>query len=91
MPVRDLEEALQRANSTSYGLGAGLWSRSDRTIERFIEGIESGIVWINYKPLSVPETPFGGVKDSGHGRELGAEGLAEYLETKSIRKYVGKA
>ncbi len=91
LPVRDLEEALQRANSTSYGLGAGLWSRSDRTIERFIEGIESGIVWINYKPLSVPETPFGGVKDSGHGRELGAEGLAEYLETKSIRKYVGKA
>jgi len=91
MPVRDLEEALGRANSTSYGLGAGLWSRSDSTIERFIEGIESGIVWINYKPLSVPETPFGGVKDSGHGRELGAEGLAEYLETKSIRKYVGKA
>jgi len=91
MPVRDLEEALERANSTPFGLGAGLWSSSDHTIERFIEGIESGIVWINYKPLSVPETPFGGVKDSGHGRELGAEGLAEYLETKSIRKYIGKA
>ncbi|MBI3976240.1 MAG: aldehyde dehydrogenase, partial [Armatimonadetes bacterium] len=91
MPVRDLEEALERANSTPFGLGSGLWSTSDRTIERFIEGIESGIVWINYKPLSVPETPFGGVKDSGTGRELGAEGLAEYLETKSIRKYIGKA
>ncbi len=91
MPVRDLEEGLERANSTVFGLGSGLWSSSDRTIERFIEGIESGIVWINYKPLSVPETPFGGVKDSGTGRELGAEGLAEYLETKSIRKYVGKA
>jgi acyl-CoA reductase-like NAD-dependent aldehyde dehydrogenase len=91
MPVRDLEDALLRANATPFGLGAGLWSSSDQTIERFIEGIESGIVWINYKPLSVPETPFGGVKDSGTGRELGAEGLAEYLETKSIRKYVGKA
>lgn len=91
MPVGDLEEALERANSTPFGLGSGLWSTSDRTIERFIEGIESGIVWINYKPLSVPETPFGGVKDSGTGRELGAEGLAEYLETKSIRKYIGKA
>ncbi len=90
-PVQDLEEALHRANGTPFGLGAGLWSTNDRTIERFIEGIESGIVWINYKPLSVPETPFGGVKDSGHGRELGAEGLAEYLETKSIRKYIGKA
>ncbi len=91
MPVRDLEEGLARANATPFGLGAGLWSRSDQTIERFIAGIESGIVWINYKPLSIPETPFGGVKDSGHGRELGAEGLAEYLETKSIRKYIGPA
>jgi len=91
MPVADLEEALARANATPFGLGAGLWSDSDRTIERFVEGIESGIVWVNYKPLSVPETPFGGVKDSGFGRELGAEGLAEYLETKSIRKYIGKA
>jgi len=91
MPVQNLEEALQRANETPYGLGAGLWSTSDRTIERFIEGIESGIVWINYKPLSIPETPFGGVKDSGHGRELGVEGLAEYLETKSVRKYIDKA
>ena len=91
MPVQNLEEALQRANETPYGLGAGLWSTSDRTIERFIEGIESGIVWINYKPLSIPETPLGGVKDSGHGRELGVEGLAEYLETKSVRKYIDKA
>ncbi|MDQ7829399.1 MAG: aldehyde dehydrogenase family protein [Armatimonadota bacterium] len=91
MAVRDLEEGIARANETAYGLGAGLWSESDRTIERFIAGIESGIVWVNYKPLSVPETPFGGVKDSGVGRELGAEGLAEYLETKSIRKYIGRA
>lgn len=91
MAVRDLEEGIARANETAYGLGAGLWSQSDRTIERFIAGIESGIVWVNYKPLSVPETPFGGVKDSGVGRELGAEGLAEYLETKSIRKYIGHA
>lgn len=91
MRVRDLDEAIERANSTSFGLGSGLWSTNDATIERFIEGIDSGIVWINYKPVSVPETPFGGVKDSGTGRELGAEGLAEYLETKSIRKYVGKA
>jgi len=91
MAVRDLEEGIARANETAYGLGAGLWSQSDGTIERFIAGIESGIVWVNYKPLSVPETPFGGVKDSGVGRELGAEGLAEYLETKSIRKYIGRA
>ena len=49
------------------------------------------MVWVNYKPLSLPEAPFGGVKESGIGRELGAEGLAEYLETKSVRTYVGKS
>lgn len=89
--VANLDEAIAEANSTPFGLGAGLWTESDRRIETFVAGIESGIVWVNYKPLSVPETPFGGVKDSGIGRELGAEGLAEYIETKSIRTYVGKA
>ncbi|MGH9197579.1 MAG: aldehyde dehydrogenase family protein, partial [Acidimicrobiia bacterium] len=89
--VSTLEEAIKEANSTPFGLGAGIWTESERRIESFVAGIESGIVWVNYKPLSVPETPFGGVKDSGIGRELGAEGLAEFLETKSIRTYVGKA
>ncbi|MGQ0570443.1 MAG: aldehyde dehydrogenase family protein [Armatimonadota bacterium] len=91
MKVSGLDEAIARANATPFGLGAGVWTESDRRIEAFVAGIESGIVWVNYKPLSVPETPFGGVKDSGIGRELGTEGLAEYLETKSIRTYVGPA
>jgi succinate-semialdehyde dehydrogenase/glutarate-semialdehyde dehydrogenase len=89
--VKTLDEAIAAANATPFGLGAGIWTESDQRIERFVAGIESGIVWVNYKPLSVPETPFGGVKDSGIGRELGSEGLAEYLETKSIRTYIGKA
>lgn len=91
MRVASLDEAIARANATPYGLGAGIWSESQRRIEQFVAGIASGIVWVNYKPLSVPETPFGGVKESGLGRELGAEGLAEYLETRSIRTYVGPA
>jgi len=91
MKVSGLDEAIAHANATPYGLGSGVWTESDKRIEAFVAGIESGIVWVNYKPLSVPETPFGGVKDSGIGRELGAEGLAEFLETKSIRTYVGKA
>ena len=49
------------------------------------------MIWVNYKPISLPEAPFGGVKDSGIGRELGWEGLDAYLETKSVRKYIGKA
>ncbi len=91
MKVRDLEEAIEKANATHFGLGAGIWSENDKRIERFIERIQAGIVWVNYKPLSIPEAPFGGVKDSGIGRELAAEGLGEYLETKSVRKFVGKA
>ena len=91
MKVRDLDEAIEKANDTPFGLGAAIWSESDRRIESFIERIRSGIVWVNYKPLSVPEAPFGGIKDSGVGRELATEGLAAYLETKSIRKFVGKA
>ncbi|HEY3249096.1 MAG TPA: aldehyde dehydrogenase family protein [bacterium] len=89
MNVRDLDEGIERANSSPYGLGSAIWSSDDRRIERFVDRIQSGMVWVNYKPLSVPEAPFGGVKDSGIGRELGAEGLAEYLETKSVRRYVG--
>ncbi len=90
MRVHDLDEAIEKANGTPYGLGAAIWSENDKRIERFTERIQSGIVWVNYKPLSIPEAPFGGVKDSGIGRELAAEGLAEYLDTKSVRKYVGK-
>jgi succinate-semialdehyde dehydrogenase/glutarate-semialdehyde dehydrogenase len=89
-PVRDLDDAIAKANASPYGLGAAIWSENTKTIERFVDRIQTGMVWVNYKPLSLPEAPFGGVKDSGIGRELGAEGLAEYLETKSIRTFVGK-
>ncbi|MEM3267221.1 MAG: aldehyde dehydrogenase family protein [Conexivisphaerales archaeon] len=84
-PVDNIDEAIARANNSQYGLGATLWttSESDRIkVERFIQ---SGMLWINYKPLSAPEAPFGGIKNSGIGRELGFEGLEEYLETLSIR------
>ncbi|MGH2437911.1 MAG: aldehyde dehydrogenase family protein, partial [bacterium] len=91
MKVRDLDEAIEHANSSPYGLGSAIWSENDKRIERFIDRIHAGMVWVNYKPLSLPEAPFGGVKDSGIGRELGAEGLNEYLETKAVRKYIGKA
>jgi len=89
--VRDLDGAIAKANDSPYGLGAAIWSENTKTIERFVDRIQSGMVWVNYKPLSLPEAPFGGVKESGIGRELGAEGLAEYLETKSVRTYVGKS
>jgi len=90
MRVRDLDEAIEQANTSPYGLGSAIWSTNDRYIETFIDRIQAGMVWVNYKPLSLPEAPFGGIKDSGIGRELGREGLEAYLETKAVRKYVGK-
>lgn len=89
--VGDLDDAIAKANNSPYGLGAAVWSENTKTIERFVDRIQTGMVWVNYKPVSLPEAPFGGVKDSGIGRELGAEGLAEYLETKSVRTYIGKS
>lgn len=91
MKVGDLDEAIDLANTSPYGLGSAVWTEDDKRIERFIDRIEAGMVWVNYKPLSLPEAPFGGVKDSGIGRELGEEGLDAYLETKAVRKYIGKA
>ncbi|HLA25135.1 MAG TPA: aldehyde dehydrogenase family protein [bacterium] len=91
MRVRDLDEAIEQANTSPYGLGSAIWSTNDRHIETFIDRIQAGMVWVNYKPLSLPEAPFGGIKDSGIGRELGMEGLDSYLETKAVRKYIGKA
>jgi acyl-CoA reductase-like NAD-dependent aldehyde dehydrogenase len=82
--VSGLEEAVAKANNTRFGLGASLWSESRQTIARFTQQIESGMVWINHSPIAPLDAPFGGVKDSGIGRELAAEGLGEYLETRSV-------
>lgn len=83
--VHDLEEAVDKANDTSYGLGSCIWTRNIARAYEFANKIESGIVWINAPPLSVPETSFGGVKDSGIGRELGKRAIMENMEPKSIR------
>jgi betaine-aldehyde dehydrogenase len=88
-PVTTVEEAVEKANSSNYGLGACVWTRSETQLKRFEEGINSGILWVNSAPISVPEASFGGVKDSGVGRELGLFGLLEYLEVKSIRRIIG--
>ncbi len=78
------EEALHAANSTSYGLVAYLYTRDlDRAL-RVAEGLETGMVGLNQGIVSNPAAPFGGVKQSGFGREGGFEGIEEYLETKYV-------
>lgn len=78
------EEALQIANGTEYGLGAGLWTNNLQRAHRFARDMRSGMVWINsYKRVN-PASPFGGVGKSGYGREMGFEAMREYTQVKSV-------
>ena len=83
-PVASLDEGIEKANSVPYGLAAyGFTNRADY-VDRMIEGIEAGNVSINTLEASLPETPFGGVKSSGYGREGGTEGLHNYMIVKNV-------
>jgi succinate-semialdehyde dehydrogenase/glutarate-semialdehyde dehydrogenase len=78
------EEALAAANRTEYGLVAYVYTRDLARAFRVCEGIEAGMVGLNQGVVSNPAAPFGGVKQSGFGREGGFEGISEYLETKYV-------
>ena len=83
-PVSTLDEAISKANSLPFGLAAYAFTDSARNVDRLIDGVEAGNLSINTLEASVAETPFGGVKDSGYGREGGAEGLLHYLTVKNV-------
>jgi len=83
------EEAIKIANDTTYGLAAGIHSQDASQIPRVVRKLRAGTVWVNqYSPLH-PQVPFGGVKASGWGRELGPAGLDNYLTYKSVQHYYG--
>ncbi|TLS30563.1 hypothetical protein PpBr36_03388 [Pyricularia pennisetigena] len=84
---KDEEEAIELANDTTYGLGAALFTRNLTRAHRVAHEIQSGMVWINSSNDSDCRVPFGGVKQSGIGRELGEAGLASYCNIKSIHVY----
>jgi len=81
---RTMEELIERANNTYYGLAAGILTKNIDTALTFAQAIEAGSVWVNCYDATMPQTPFGGFKQSGQGRELGEEGLHHYLEVKTI-------
>jgi succinate-semialdehyde dehydrogenase/glutarate-semialdehyde dehydrogenase len=87
MPLLDfskIDEVIQAANSTRYGLAAYVFTNDSTVAWRMAEGLEAGIIGINDPVPSTPQCPFGGMKESGLGRELAHEGLEAYLETKYI-------
>src|SRR5580765_1043198 len=81
---KTFDEVVERANSLPFGLAAYAFTSSNTTAAAIGEAIESGMVGVNSVAVSTPETPFGGVKESGHGSEGGIEGLGAYLNTKFI-------
>uniref|UniRef100_A0A0P4WM47 Aldehyde dehydrogenase domain-containing protein n=1 Tax=Scylla olivacea TaxID=85551 RepID=A0A0P4WM47_SCYOL len=84
LKYKTLEEVIERSNKTEYGLASGIVTKDINKALTYAQAVRAGSVWINCYDLCLPQTPFGGYKQSGHGRELGEDGLDEYLETKTI-------
>jgi aldehyde dehydrogenase (NAD+) len=81
---RDDAEVLEMANNTVYGLGGGLWTSNLQRAHVMARAMEAGMVWVNCYKRFHPGSPFGGIKDSGYGREMGHFAMHEYTEPKSV-------
>jgi succinate-semialdehyde dehydrogenase/glutarate-semialdehyde dehydrogenase len=82
--VADIAEAIALANDSEFGLGAAVWTRSADTARAMIAGLDAGAVFVNAQVASDPRLPFGGIKKSGYGRELGLYGIREFVNVKTV-------
>jgi aldehyde dehydrogenase (NAD+) len=84
LKFKNIDEVIERANNSNYGLGAGIVTKNVENAIKLSNGIRAGTVYVNCYDVFDANTPFGGFKDSGLGRELGEEGLKNYLENKTV-------
>ena len=82
--VSDIDAAIELANGTEFGLGANAWTSDEQERERFIRDLAAGMVFIDGNVTSYSQLPFGGVKNSGFGRELYYQGIREFCNTKTV-------
>jgi succinate-semialdehyde dehydrogenase/glutarate-semialdehyde dehydrogenase len=82
----DREDALRIANQTSFGLSSAVWTNDSQEEEWFTANLDAGAVFVNGMTVSYPELPFGGIKRSGFGRELAADGIREFCNLKTVWK-----
>jgi succinate-semialdehyde dehydrogenase/glutarate-semialdehyde dehydrogenase len=82
--VQSYDEAIEVANSTMFGLGSNAWTTDPDEQEAFARDLEAGAVFINGMTTSYNELPFGGIKNSGYGRELSVQGIREFCNAKTV-------